>query len=219
MPEARPNLFTDRDEDCHVVSVEDFIRNVRGSTGFTFDKLLLQLSVAEDEGQDFCINHGDMRFKVPLAHIREFFKTHEKPMRPMTPEQEVLHLRKKLQEAEAEIASLKGIDKVKPKGTTVADVLKGQATPVDLRDEFDQADIRNQMVAPAAKPAAPPEPEITIPPRDQRIPDPLPAIQQELKDNLQGKKPYNPREAAAKGVPIAEHSPSAPASTEGKEPL
>ena len=37
MPEARPNLFTDRDEGCHVVSVEDFIRNVRGSTGFTFD--------------------------------------------------------------------------------------------------------------------------------------------------------------------------------------
>ena len=199
--------FSEEDTECRVVDVQGLIGDIRGSTGFSYDKIMLQLAEADDLGEDLFWQHGKTRYRIPLAHIRTFFTQYKKPQRPMTPAQELKFLREKAAELEAENEKLRGVVKPEATGATMADVMKGDATPADLRKEFEDHQMSSM---PAVKPHPAPRLE-GLPTRDENIPrETTEDVQQRLKRELEATKPANVREKAAQGVGASEGSPKAP---------
>ena len=201
---ARP--FSDNDRDCRVVDVQGLIDDLKGGSGFTFDQIVLQLSAADDAGEDFPLVLGNQRYRVPLGHIREFFERYEKPQRKMSPEQEVIFLRKKLDEQRGVIEKLTGIVKETPQGAMLKDILEGKGTPDDIRKTFDAHQL-TQPTSGAEVVHKEPEPQ-EVPSVEPERESPN-EIQERLKEEVKGKQPVDTREAA-KGVDPGERSPSAP---------
>lgn len=204
-----PSKFSEEDRDCRVVDVNGLINDLKGGTGFSFDQIILQLSTAEDNGDDFNLIHGEtnQRYRVPLGHIRKFFEEYEKPTRPMTPEQEVIFLRKKLEEKEAQVADLTGIVKEEAKGAMLDDILKGRATPDDIKATFDSSQMQKVSI-PKARPAPLEIPHSTPEVKPEK--ESVESIQARLKAELGSTRPTDTRAAAAKGINVAERSPSEP---------
>lgn len=193
-------------EDGRQVTVQAFVEEISGSTGFTYDKIVSQLARSHDDGQDFLCHHGDALYRVPLASINEFFASHEKPLPKMSAEQEVLYLRKKLMEADKTIEELTGIEKDSPKGATRQDILGGTATKEDLQGMFDSKQINRTPDKP--KPETIFEPPAHV--QEQKV-ERLDEIQSMIKEQVKDKQPVKPREAVESGqVREAVRSPRAP---------
>jgi len=77
-----------------VVTVEKFFEMTKGRINFDPDQITLMLSHKHDMGEDFLATVNNRHFRVPHAHINEFFKTYKKPDRPLDPKLELELLRK-----------------------------------------------------------------------------------------------------------------------------
>lgn len=184
----------DRDSDARAVGFKELLSEIGGSTAFSIDSLVRQISNCEDRGQDFIIFHQGTKFKVPLARINEFFVEYEKPDMPLSLEEENLVLRKKLVAAEKAMAE-KGLSlKADKKQFTVQEAVGGIApTKPSIRDPLHKA----------AKTAIPkPTPEPVVAPGEKPKKMELSEIQADLKKDLVGKKAVNARGLMDKGATL-----------------
>ncbi len=193
MPEVQKRKMSVFDKDAEVVTFPDLFEMIRGSTNFTIDNLLLQISKCQDVGEDFRIDHGGHPFRVPVSEINEFFKTNEKPKAAMTAEQENAILKKRLEEMEARVMKLTGEEPEKKQrftGITRGDEFKTRTIPL----------VRRKPVAPEPV-VAPPDREA-----DKMTPSELTA---QIKKDLAGTK--GPKKAREMPVGKAgDSSPKAP---------
>ena len=150
------------------VSFEELWAKLSGSTNFGQDEIIEMLSLQDNAGKDFCIYHRNSAFCVPLHKIREFFTRHEKPIPPMTQDQELKYLREKVQKLEDEAKAHMGqINLAKP---------APDETEVLTSPEEPEEDTKVAEEVPVAK-------EKVIPPkRDEAIPPPHEREKRSLKE-------------------------------------
>jgi hypothetical protein len=175
------------------VDFPQLIAAIGGGTPFTHEDMVIQLSKADDENRDFYVNHRNERYKVPAAKAKEFFKEHEKPIRPMSVAEENKLLKRKLEEAEKELAKSKGekVEKKKP------------ATP----PEPEIKGVRKKATKKSSpKDPAPKGEEGPIPSADEK-PESFEDIQNRLKSEIKDKQPVS---AADEVSAPSKKSPKAP---------
>jgi hypothetical protein len=179
------------DKDGNIVlSVEDLINELAGNTAFTFDQIIAQLANSDDESEDFIVNYRDLRYKVPIASIREYFEEHEKPEQPMTLKEENQYLRDKLMEAMDRIKELEGSPDAKPKEK------KKPAPKEAAKEAFQGKDMRtaNQPMARNQKRMPTPPPTVEEPTED------LDSIREGIKKDLEGRKAHIANRDGKEGV-------------------
>lgn len=76
---------------------------------FTMEDLLVMMSACVDTEEDFVITHNNVSYGVPIAEIKTYFETHQRPERPMSVAEELISVKRRLAQAEKELATMKGI--------------------------------------------------------------------------------------------------------------
>jgi len=148
------------------VSFEELWAQLKGSTSFGQDEIIEMLAVQDDDGKDFFIYHRNKAFCVPIQKIREFFTRHEKPVPPMTRDQELVYLRAKVKKLQDEAEAFQGMDKIARPAPDETEALA----------EEPEEDTRVAEEAPVLE-------EKPIPPkRDESIPAPHERKKQSLKE-------------------------------------
>jgi len=149
------------------VSFLQLLAKIQGGTPFTVDQLVQQLDRSERSGEDFRISHQRVNYVVPVDQIREYFTTHPRPAKKLTPQEQVEFLTKRVKELEAKLAE------------------HGLMEPTPVYDEQPRFE-RQGRVPVASEPQ--PEPEIPTGTKDG---DKMTTeqIQDDLLKELDGKKP------------------------------
>jgi hypothetical protein len=163
---------TDKDGNI-VLSVNELMEELGGNTAFSFDQIIQQLAACDDDSDDFIINYRDLRYRVPIDSIREYFEEHAKPEKPMSLREENKYLRDKLAEAVERIKALEsGLGEAKAK----------KKTPNQAKEAYQKKDLKT--VDPKVR--APREP--SPPPAEDEGEQGLSEIHDQIKRDLEGKK-------------------------------
>lgn len=104
-----------------IVTVQELYSEIGSGVGFTLEQLKEQMAEEMDEQEllpesrqnGYFITHRDTRYNVPLADLREFFKTHRRPEKRMSAEQEAAKYKTLYEKSQKELENLKGV--VRPK--------------------------------------------------------------------------------------------------------
>lgn len=107
-------------------------------------KIIQMMANAHDKKKELKFIQGTTLFILPFAHIDQYFQKYEKPLRPMTPSEEIIYLRQQNAKLEAELGRKKPGTRKK----------KTEPLPADVR--------------PPRTGGGPMEPH--VPPRDVEIP-------------------------------------------------
>lgn len=154
-----------------------------GNLSFTAERMIEMLAEADDKNEDFLLQHRHNRFIVPAEEIHKFFSTRPKPARPMTKDQELEYLRKKMRDYEAmldanRIAQKPGV--VPPE----REVSPGHfEPPPPLKPETEETFAEEDPLIPPTTPGKVETPD---------------EVRARLKSELAGKQPIRPRGRPAK---------------------
>jgi len=81
---------------------------IGGGVAHTMEKILTMMANSADAGEDFLLVHSTTQWIVRLADINEYFKTHQRPSRPLSLEAEAKILRKQNEDLRLQLEVLKG---------------------------------------------------------------------------------------------------------------
>ncbi len=81
---------------------------IGGGVTHTMEKVLTMMANSADAGEDFLIVHGNIQWIVRRSDIEEYFKTHQRPSRPLSLEAEAKMLRKQNEELRLQLEAAKG---------------------------------------------------------------------------------------------------------------
>ncbi len=162
-----------------------------GNIAFTAERLIEMLADSDDKNEDFLLQHRHSRFIVPVEEIHKFFSTRPKPSRPMTKDQEIEYLRKKVKDYEA----MMDANKLRQVPYVPADVASPPPPPFGAEINFEPGEFSEST---SDAEAIPSDDDPLIPPLKPGKLETPDEIRSRLKSELEGKRPVKAKGRPAK---------------------
>jgi hypothetical protein len=174
------------------VSYQQLVTTMGGALNFTLDDLLAQVDDAEAEGDDFRLISKGIVYVVRLSNIKEFFLSHARPVRAMTPVQEIAFLKRQIEDLKKSMVSNR-VD------------LAGDLLAKDDEPIIDEGAIDPERITVARIMAPPPAPSIAEPAPDPKAPkETVAQIQARLASELAAKRV----KAVTRNTQVVDHQTS-----------
>jgi hypothetical protein len=81
---------------------------IGGGVAHTMEKILTMMANSADAAEDFLLVHNTTQWIIRLVDIEEYFKTHQRPSRPLSLDAEVKMLRQQNEAIRLELEAVKG---------------------------------------------------------------------------------------------------------------
>ena len=138
------------------MSFPEFMAKAAGRLNFTLEELEIQLDQADKNGEPFTIIVRDTVYRIPQGEIKNYFQSHERPLRPQSKDDQIEFLRRQLADKEREVSELKGkqiiteiVEDPAPYSATdfTRHVVVDPAVPPTERTVESEDDMRSRLAA------------------------------------------------------------------------